>query len=156
MSNAEKLKKVRAPLLELHRLLLFALKKERERVDGRVLNPAEWFQILLSQPELQWLKSLTSLLSDVDALSDLGKIGDTDLAILRHHLETLFFKDDEIVTSFNNHYRKVLAHNHDLFLPHGHLKAAVANLPQETLPMNSEEVRVGWHKIGASKRKLLN
>ncbi len=151
-----KINAVRTPLLELHRLLLLSLKKDHETLAGRVLNPAEWFQTLLSSPEYQWVKPLNSLMADVDALSELSKIGDRDMAILRHHLETLFFKDDEDVTSFNSHYRKAFSQHHELVLSHGQLKEAVGVLPAEKLPLNSDEIRVGWHKIGASKRKLLN
>ncbi len=153
---AAKLKAVRTPLLELHRLMLLALKKEHETLAGRVLNPTEWFQTLLSSPEYQWVKPLNRLLSDVDALSDLNKAGMQDLEILRYHLDLLFFKDDEDVTSFNCHYRKAFSRYHELMLSHGQLKEAVAMLPPGSLPMNAEEVRIGWHKIGASKRKLLN
>lgn len=153
---AAKLGAVRKPLHELHRLLLASLKRDHELTAGRVLNPAEWFQVLISQPEYQWVKPFNTLLADVDALTDSNKVAETDLAILHHLLDALFFKDDELVTSFNSHYRKAFNQHHELVLTHGKLKEAVAELPQPALPMNSEEIRRGWHNIGASKRKLLN
>lgn len=155
-ASHKELNAVRKTLHELHRLLLSALKKDRERETGKVLNPTEWFQILLSAPEYVWLKGLNSLLSDVDALFDSNKIANEDLAILRHELERFFFKDDGDVTSFNYHYRKLFAHNHDVMFTHGHLRQTFADLPKILLPPNVAEIRLGWHKTGASKRKLLN
>lgn len=155
-SLVTKLKSVRTPLLELHRLLLLALKKTHETKGGRAINPSEWFQILIASPEYQWVRPFNSLLADVDALSEFSKMSEVDLCILHYHLDLLFFKDDEDVTSFNSHYRKAFSQHHELMLTHGQLKEAVAALPTGKLPMNSDEIRIGWHKIGASKRKLLN
>ena len=146
----------RTALYELHRLLLSVLKKTREKEMGKVMNATEWFHALLNAPEYQWLKPLNSLLSDVDALSDSGRAASDDLAILRAELEKFFFKENGDATSFNYHYRKLFAHNHDVMYSHGHLKIAFADLPQTLLPPNPDEVRLGWHKTGASKRKLLN
>ena len=148
--------KIRNSLHELHRLLLKALKLERERIHGHVLNPAEWFQILLSAPEYAWLKPMNSLLSDVDALLESKSISEADQKILHYELERFFFKEDGDVTSFNYHYRKLFAHNHDVMYSHGHLKQAFSTLPQGDPPINVEEIRRSWHKTGASKRKLLN
>ena len=150
------LKSVQATLHELQRLLLGILKKEREVASGKVLNPAEWFQILLSAPEYVWLKTLNSLISDLDALNESSKLTIQDVAIVRAELERLFFKEDGDAASFNAHYRKLFANHHDVMYSHGHLKTAYSSLPEETPPFNAEEVRRGWHKIGASKRKLLN
>lgn len=143
-------------LRELHKLLLAVLKQERDRVAGSVLTPAEWFQTLLNAPEYQWMKTLNSLVSDTDALSELPKISDRDLIILRSEIERLFFRDDEDVTSFNSHYRKIFSRHHDLMYTHGHLKEAVSKLPQGKVPPNIDDIRRSWHKIGASRRKLLN
>jgi hypothetical protein len=152
----ELLKSVRTPLLELHKQLLEALKSTRELDSGRSLAPAEWFQVLISAPEYQWVKPLNTLLSDVDALSEISNIRPADLSILHHQLNQLFFSDNEDVTTFNSHYRKLLPKNHNLVYAHGKIKEATTALPLEALPMNSEEIRLSWHKIGASKRKLLN
>lgn len=153
---ATDLKNVQASLHELQRLLLGILRKEREGLIGKALNPAEWFQILLSAPEYMWLKALNSFISDLDALSEAAKLTTQDLAIVRAELERMFFKEDGDAASFNAHYRKLFANHHDVMYSHGHLKTAFSSLPDETPPFNADEVRRGWHKIGASKRKLLN
>ena len=152
----KELKTVRSALHELHRLMLSALRKDHERILGRVMNPAEWFQILISAPEYQWLQPLNSLLSDVDALSELSKIEELDLAILRQELEGFFFKENVEVRSFNSHYRLLLAQYHELIVSHGRLKQAFLSLPNKAAPLDTEAIRRGWHKTGASRRKLLN
>ncbi len=153
---SEFLQALRAPLIELHRLLLSLLKTDRDQTSGRVMAPTEWFQVLLGAPEYAWVKPLNTLLSDVDALSEQRKISSADLSILHHQINFLFFSDNQDVTSFNSHYRKLFSQSHDLVFAHGKIKEATASWPLEPLPMNSEEIRLGWHKIGASKRKLLN
>ena len=125
---------------------------------GKVMQPSEWFQTLLSAPELAWVRPLNSLLSDVDALSEAKQAGPQDLAVLYYELERFFFKEDDDVTSFNSHYRKLFANSPDLMFAHGQLRQAFSDLPVPAgpLPMNADEIRRSWHRIGASKRKLLN
>jgi hypothetical protein len=156
MQGRKSMSEVGGSLRELHKLLLAVLKKDRERHSGKIITPAEWFQTLLNAPEYQWMKALNSLVSDADALSELSKVSDRDLVILRHEIERLFFRDDEDVTSFNSHYRKWFTHNPDLIYSHGHLKDAISKLPAGEVPPNIGEIRRSWHKIGASRRKLLN
>jgi hypothetical protein len=108
MVNPE-LAKIQSLLHEHHRLLLISLKQDLERLQGKVLNPAEWFQILLGSAEYGWLKPLNSLISDIDALLEAKSISSVDLGILHHELERFFFKEDGDVTSFNYHYRKLFA-----------------------------------------------
>src|SRR5690242_20665893 len=96
----EELKNVQTSLHELQRLLLSILKQDHERASGKVLNPAEWFQILLGAPEYAWLKTLNSLVSDVDALSECSKLSTQDLAILRAEVDRLFFTENVDVSSF--------------------------------------------------------
>ncbi len=157
MSNsAEKLVTVRTPLLELHRLLLGCLKTDYEKAHGRVLPAAEWFQVLLGAPEFAWVKVMNTLISDVDALSEKKGITVQDMSILHHNINKLLFIDDEDVTSFNCHYRKVFSQNHELMYTHGLVKTGVSDWPLEPLPMNSDEIRLSWHKVGASRRTLMN
>ncbi len=155
-ASQKQLKVVGSHLKELHRLLLLVLKKDHERISGDVLNPAGWFQVLISDPQYQWIKPLNSLMSDVDALTELSSVSETDFIIVRHELDFLFFKENGEVTSFNWHYRQLFAHNHEVMYSHGILKEAISGFPAKTAPINSDEIRRGWHKTGASKRKLLN
>src|SRR3954462_15650054 len=126
MSSKKTIEEVAESMRELHKLLLSVLKKDRERYAGSVITPAEWFQTLLNNPEYAWMKSLNSLVSDTDALIELSKVAERDLRVLRHEIERLFFRDDDDVTSFNSHYRKLFSSNHDLMYSHGHLKEVVA------------------------------
>jgi hypothetical protein len=98
------------------------------------------------------------LVSDVDALSESPRLAPQDLAILHFELERFFFKEDGDVTSFNYHYRKTFANSHDVMFAHGQMRQAFAELPvpESPPPINTEEIRRGWHKVGASRRKLLN
>ena len=156
VASHPELQAVRQGLQELHRVLLAALKKDHERIAGRVVPPAEWFQILIGSPEYQWVKPLNSLVSDVDALTELPTISETDILIVQYELEFFFFKENDDVTSFNYHYRKIFQHQHDVMFSHGHLRQAFLALPKGHVPVATDKIRSVWHKISASKRKLMN
>src|SRR5688572_25770390 len=80
------LKSLRKNLLELHRLLLAAAKKEAEATAGRTFSASDWFQVLIADPKFKWLGTMTTLLTDLDALADHVNIASRDLSILRHAL----------------------------------------------------------------------
>jgi hypothetical protein len=143
-------KSIRSNLLELHRLILGAAKKQAEDDAGRTLPPAEWFQILIADPKFKWLGPLTTLLTDLDALSERTNIATRDLSILRHALEELFFIENDELTSFNHHYRQMFAASPEMMLLHGRVKESVALLPNETDPSSAAEIRRGWHETGAA------
>lgn len=153
------LKSIRTNLLELHRLLLAAAKKQAEDEAGRTLSPSDWFNQLIADPKFKWLGPMTTLLTDLDALVEHKNIASRDLSILRHALEELFFIEDDEMTSFNHHYRQLFAGSPDMMLLHGRLKEGVALLPLEAAPANAAsaaEIRKGWHELGVAaqaKRK---
>ena len=154
MKNPPDLKALRSTLQELHRYLLASAKKEAEAKLGRSLAPGDWFQQLIGDPQYAWIKPLTSLMADLDALSEHPKISDRDLSILRHALEDLFFNENDELLSFNHHYRQIFAGNHELMVSHGRLKDATHLLPAPQGDVSGEsEIRKGWHDLGASQAK---
>ena len=57
----------RNPLLELHKTLVDAERREYERVYGRVTD-GQFLNALVGDPALAWLKPLTALLASLDGL----------------------------------------------------------------------------------------
>jgi hypothetical protein len=67
--NAIEVQDVRDPLLDLHRALIEAERREYERARGR-LPDGEFLAALLKDPGLAWLQPLTGILGRLDALLD--------------------------------------------------------------------------------------
>ena len=148
------LQALRSTLQEMHRYLLAIAKKSAEEKLGKVLAPGDWFQHLISDPQYAWLKPLTTLVADLDALSEHKNIVDRDLSILRHAIDDLFFNDNDELQSFNHHYRQVFINNHELMVSHGRLKEATATLPEPLADVSGvSEIRKGWHDLGLSQTK---
>lgn len=95
------LEKLRTPLLEVHRSLLEAERAEYERSHGK-LSAAEFLQALIDDPQLAWLKPLTTLVASLDEV-----LGDAQ---------------------FQKRYREALQHDPQLLVAHGRLQALAARL----------------------------
>jgi hypothetical protein len=75
------LENLRKPLLEVHRSLLEAARSEYERTHGRT-SPADFLQALINDPQLAWIKPLTTLVASLDEL-----LGDAEFQ--KRYLEAL-------------------------------------------------------------------
>lgn len=71
----------RNPLLDLHKTLVDAERREYERAHGRVTD-GQFLDALIGDPSLAWLKPLTALLASLDGLLD-------DKAFQRRYAEVL-------------------------------------------------------------------
>lgn len=85
------LENLRTPLLDVHRALLEGERGER--------TPGEFLQALIKDPELEWIKPLTTLVASLDEL-----LGDPE---------------------FERRYREALQRNPALALAHGKLAEKV-------------------------------
>jgi hypothetical protein len=91
MRGMKPLEKLRTPLLDVHRALL-----EGERGDRA---PADFLQALIKDPELEWIKPLTTLVASLDEL----------------------LASEE----FQSHYRDALQRDPKLAFAHGRLAVKV-------------------------------
>ena len=91
------LENVRPPLMDLHRTLLEAARRDYERVHGRQ-SSGDFLQALIADPSLQWIKPFTELVASLDQL-----LGDKD---------------------FHRHYADALQRHPELVVAHGKLLQA--------------------------------
>lgn len=63
------LRPVRQALIELHKGLIDAEREQYEQSHGRV-PPAELLQLLLSDPQFAWLRSISELIVRIDEMSE--------------------------------------------------------------------------------------
>ena len=93
------LRTLRTPLLEVHRSLVQAERNRYERSHGRV-SEGDFLQLLINDPQVAWLKPLTTLLASLDEL-----LGDRE---------------------FEKRYLEALQRDPSVAVAHGRLAAAAA------------------------------
>jgi hypothetical protein len=98
MAQMTPLAEMRRHLLALHKTLVDAERLEYERRQGRVRD-GEFLAALLNDPDLAWLKPLTTLVAQIDEVLD----------------------DDE----FRRRYAEVLQRSPDAVLAHGRAMRAI-------------------------------
>ncbi|WP_415062583.1 hypothetical protein [Bdellovibrio sp.] len=137
---------VRQALWALQKEVLNSLKEEFDRENGYAAAPTEWFQVLMTAERYVWLRELTSLMADIDILTELDFITDQHAGIARFEIERLLF-DQDSSESFNNNYRDLLMSGTSLLPLHSQLRASLQNLPKaETSKDQSHAERKSWHE----------
>ncbi len=139
---------VRQALWALQKEVLTFLKEEFDRENGYLAAPTEWFQVLMTAERYIWLRELTSLMADIDIMTELEFITEQHVGIARAEIERLLFDQspDEIQdASFNKQYRALLMKGVSLLPLHSQLRASVQNLPQIN-STNSHAERKIWHE----------
>jgi hypothetical protein len=142
----ESLQKVQSSLLQMHRYLIGSLKSDREHELGHAISPVEWLQTMISLPTYAWLKPLTGLMSDFDALMDNYEVTENELKIVRQELENLFLIPTENPEDFNWKYSQVVRKDSDVMLYHGQLRQMILTLPKNDDLADSKATRLTWHQ----------
>lgn len=139
---------VRQALWDLQKEVLNCLKEEFDREVGYQAAPTEWFQVLMTAERYIWLRELTSLMADIDILTELEYISEHHAGTARAEIEHLLFAqviDDE--KSFNKQYRDLLLMGASLLPLHSQLRAALQHLPVSSLTKDqSLAERKSWHE----------
>lgn len=85
---------VRQALWNFQKELLNTLKQQHDVEMGYESNPTEWFHVLTGTERFLWLRELTSLMADVDVLTELDLIEELQVQIIRAEIERLLFSED--------------------------------------------------------------
>ncbi|MNJ96797.1 hypothetical protein D3C87_145300 [compost metagenome] len=137
---------VRKALLSLQKELLDALKDQFQKESGREVPPAEWLQVLMMSQRYLWMRELTTLIADIDLLTEIDVITEEQASTARHEVERMLFNSDE-AGDFQKQYKNLLKAGPHLMLHHGHLKTAVNPLPKSThTDEAAAEKRKSWHE----------
>lgn len=149
---------VRKALWDLQKEVLNSLKEEFDREVGYQAAPTEWFQVLMNAERYIWLRELTSLMADIDIMTELEFITDQHVSTARAEIERLLFAENpEDSASFAKNYRNLLMSGMSLLPLHSQLKAALQHLPSVKIEMEqSLAERKGWaeeHRHQARKKR---
>jgi len=140
--------KLRKSLLHLQKELLSHLKDIFEKESGRSVGPGEWLQVIMASHRYSWLRELTSLVADIDLLTELQEISTNQAEVARSEVERLFFHP-ESTSEFNKHYQHLMKTGAPFLISHGHLRETLNELPKPAKEFSAEdalELRKVWHQ----------
>ena len=115
-------------LRELHRALMERARRDYEREHPGVLKPAELLQLLATDPYFEWLRGLSELMVDVDAIRDTGpKLMDELSTAVRPAVEHFIAvpKEFEPGNAFAQHYWPYVQDDPDVAMAHAGVKRAL-------------------------------
>lgn len=151
MKNQENLDsalKVRSALITLQRELLNHLKDGFEKENARPVPPTEWLQVIMVAHRYSWLRELTSLVADIDLLTELQEISAENAGLARAEVERLFFAADSS-SDFNKHYMQLMKLGAPFMVAHGLLREATNHLlapGKAWVPEDALAIRKKWHE----------
>ena len=109
---------LRQTLVELHRVLLEAERRDYERLHGR-LSDGEFLEVVIKDPDLRWLGALTTLIVSLDELGEQTP-GRQFVAHIRKLLMPTPGGDE-----FNRKYDASLQRNPEVVVAHGGVMRAL-------------------------------
>jgi hypothetical protein len=148
---------LRSSLLALQKELLIYLREGFEKESARQIQPTEWLQVIMASERFHWLKELSSLIIDIDLLTELPEVTPHQLSTARAEVERLLLQQDS-TSEFSKHYRQLILSGAPLLVTHGHLRHTVHSLPALTSTINSEQAateRTHWqeeHRLSRKRR----
>ena len=116
--HIDSLQAVRHDLLDLHRALVEAERRNYERVRGR-LPDRDFLEALINDPALAWLSALTALIVRLDELLEEGS---PEPASERDHCVAQIrklLKPAADATEFHRKYAEALQQSPDVVVAHG-------------------------------------
>lgn len=144
-AHATKALEVRQALWGLQKELLSSLKDQYDAEVGYEAAPTEWFQVLMTSERYSWLRELTSLMADIDIMTELEEITESHTSIARAEIERMLLATND--ENFNKHYRSHLISGLDLMPLHNQLKSHVQHLPESKVDReHSLAQRKNWHE----------
>ncbi|MGZ3773592.1 MAG: hypothetical protein ACXVCY_16675 [Pseudobdellovibrionaceae bacterium] len=151
---------VRQALWALQKEVLSFLKEEYDRENGYLAAPTEWFQVLTTADRYIWLRELTSLMADIDIMTELDFITEHHVGVARIEIEKMLFDQspvkDETDSSFTQKYKVLLLSGGSLLPLHTQLRAALQNLPKIECANSLAERKIWQEEHRHQSRKKRN
>jgi hypothetical protein len=115
---AQRLNDLRTRLLQLHKLLLDEERGAYEAVYGPVVSGPELLQLVLYHEHFAWLRSLSAMISTIDAALDEteGVLSDADAETFFRQARRLLRSGGD--TPFETKYREALQRSPDVVMAH--------------------------------------
>jgi hypothetical protein len=120
-------------LRELHRTLMERSRRDYEREHSVALNPAELLRLLTTDPYFEWLRGLSELMVDIDAVRDSGpelmdELATAVRAAVEHFVAVR--KESEPGNAFAQHYWPYVHDDPHVAMAHAAVKQALVAWPR--------------------------
>lgn len=96
-------------LLDLHKILLEEQKAEYEKEHGTILNANQYFQLVVSHEDFDWLRKLSALIASFDEALESDN---QDISNLTIELVSLLTDKDN--NEFHSKLKAILTHNKNI------------------------------------------
>lgn len=137
---------VRNSLWNLQKEVLATLKSQYDQEVGYSAPPTEWFQVLMTSQRYSWLKEFTSLMADIDVLTELDEISAQHAEEARAEIQRLLFDEAPAQESFSKKYRDLLTVSGNLLPFHSQLKADTEKMPHNKSLTEATDARKRWQE----------
>jgi hypothetical protein len=118
-------------LRNLHRTLLECARNDYERKHLVTLGPSELLQFLITNPDFDWLRSLSALMVEVDVVQDAAPHHKEEIApAVRVAVEHLVSKTRDPLSMFAQHYWTYVHEDLRVAMAHAGVMHAIAGWPQ--------------------------
>jgi hypothetical protein len=114
--NEKSLRELRSTLVEHHKFLMEIARREWERAHGRTAGPGELLHLLMEDPDLAWLRLLSSKIARLDAILDDPEEGAAETLVAE--LDRLILERGPEEAEFQLRYESALAGSADVSLLH--------------------------------------
>lgn len=137
---------VRKALWNLQKEILDSLKSDFDREVGYSAAPHEWFQVLTTAERYIWLRELTSLMADIDIMTELEELTEAHTETARAEIERIMF-DEQSLEAFTKQYRALVMAHSQLMPFHAQLRSDLQHLPKTTKDKAHHHAhRKTWHE----------
>jgi hypothetical protein len=105
LESKKKINELVAALLKVHRHFLENERREAERRLERQLGPLDFFHFLTQDPESQWMKPFSGLITDIDERSS-PKVPTTeaDVAAMKKQVKRVLLDEESRLKERYDHY----------------------------------------------------
>ena len=114
----EILKTLRVALLDLHKALLDLEKEYYEKEFGEIKSPGEYLQLVINDPQFDWLKKLSGIIVEMDELlSPRSKQGTEEATSAVATVKELLILDEH-GTAYQKRYWAAVQESPDVLIEH--------------------------------------
>lgn len=125
MDNKIYLGGISSALATIHKMIVENEFEDIEKRDGFKIGAAGRLQLLLTDPEFSWLRSMSQLMAFVDEVYfQKESITDQQVEVVMTRVQDLLLRQSS--SDFSNRYRRLLVTVPDLIVQHGHLRLALS------------------------------
>ena len=148
---------VRKALWDFQKELLSTMKQQYDIEMGYESNPTEWFRVLTGSERFNWLRELTSLMADLDILTELEAVEELQTKIIKAEIERLLYNED-VSQSFTKNIRPLLMNGPALLPLYTLLKANLKKIEAHQISADAAlDARKKWqleHQEQSRKRRM--